>query len=401
MTNHIDPKETTCCGCTSCFNICPKHAITMQADKKGFQYPVIDESKCVDCGLCTKACPILEEQFNQKKEYKQKVYALVLKDRAVLKDSSSGGAFSALAIQIIQEGGIVCGAILDDEMFAKHTFVEKIEDLKKMRGSKYVQSDLQEVYRQIEQLLKENRKVMFTGTPCQVDGLNHYLSAKNQSTENLLTVDLLCHGVPSPKIWCDFVQYLEKNYHSKLIGFKFRTKIAGWENSVEEAAFENGKKIKNSHIIRTYLTLFYKNVSLRPMCFTCKYSSYDRCSDITIGDFWGIDKTCAQMNDNTGISVVLTNTAKGEHYICYADSVAELTEFDKESCAQRALQKNASSKCNQDIFWNEYVEHGFEFIANKYGKRSNLSLMKIKTITLLHKMHLLRFGKSLLNRLGK
>ncbi|MBE6740169.1 MAG: 4Fe-4S dicluster domain-containing protein [Ruminococcaceae bacterium] len=392
MSKHIQPNENNCCGCRSCENVCPKGAINVLPDKKGFLYPNIDKDSCIDCGLCVKACPIIKKE-EAHSEFQQKVYAVINGDKEVLKKSASGGAFSLLADEVLKNNGIVYGCTLTDDMQVVHIDVDNEEDLQKLRGSKYVQSDLKETYKEIGQHLKDGRPVLFTGTPCQVDGLNFYLKAKNQSTEGLLTVDLLCHGVPSPKLWADFVNYLEKTYKSKLTDFKFRTKIAGWENSIETATFENGKTIKNTNQVRSFLALFYQNVSLRPMCYSCRYNSYKRVSDITIGDYWGIDKSHPEINDNKGLSVVLVNTGKGNWIFEKVLTNAKVLETKKEDAIQQALERNPTAKRDVDKFWQEYHEKGFDFIIQKYGIRSKASLIKVKIITLLYKVRLLKFFK--------
>lgn len=392
MNNYIQPNENNCCGCRSCENICPKGAITVAPDAKGFLYPTIDKDTCVQCGLCAKACPIIQQE-EKEQDFKQKVFAVINSDKQVLKKSASGGAFSLLANEVLSNNGVVYGCTLDEDMQIRHIGVTSAEELDKLRGSKYVQSDLSSAFKEISRHLKEERPVLFTGTPCQVDGLNCYLAAKNQSAEKLLTADLLCHGTPSPKLWADFVKYLEKTYHSELKGFKFRTKIAGWENSIETATFENGKTIKNTNPIRSFLALFYKNYSLRPMCFSCKYHSYNRIADITIGDYWGIDKTHPEINDNKGLSVVLVNTQKGYDVFLRVAENAKVLETKAEDAVQTALQHNAKPKINNDIFWKEYQEKGFDYIVQKYGMRSKASLLKVKLITLLYKIGLLKFAK--------
>lgn len=392
--NRIQPNENNCFGCRACENICPKEAISMRADEKGFLYPEINEDLCVDCGLCRKACPFVSKHITE--EFSQKAYAVIHKNPDTLKKSTSGGAFTLFANEVLKRGGMVCGCTLDENLCVSHISIFSADELDKLRGSKYVQSDMGKIHSEVYNCLKEGKPVLFSGTPCQVDSLNAFLKAKNQPTEKLLTIDILCHGVPSPKLWADFVAYLEKTYKSKLTTFKFRTKLAGWENSIETATFANGKTIKNTHPLRVFLTFFHKNISLRPMCNACPYTSYKRVSDITIGDYWGIDKTQPEINDNKGLSLVLINTEKGETAFRAVSGNATVLETKPEDAAQRALLTTPQTKYNIENFWKDYAENGFDYIAEKYGARSNLSLMKVRLTCLLYKLHLLKFFKKLM-----
>ena len=395
--NRVEANEANCCGCGACMNACPFCAISMQADEKGFLYPVVDEMKCVDCGMCTRSCPIATKK-KEESTFHQRIFALQLKDRDLLKKSTSGGAFSLFAEDVLKDGGVVFGAVLNAELKVRHIGVSDVDGLSVMRGSKYVQSDTEKTFSEVLSLLKDGRRVMYTGTPCQVDGLTRFLDAKGVSRDKLLTVDLLCHGVPSPKVWHDYTKYLERKHGARLKDYKFRTKLAGWENSIELAEFENGKKIKNAEDIRAFLSLFYKNASLRPLCYTCPYTTYERSSDITIGDFWGIDKTHPELNDNRGISVVLINTKKGLSATDLMKENAVVIESDKDSCKQQALMNPAQQRVDLDAFWSDYEKFGFDYIAEKYAKRSRLSLFKVRLITFLYKIKLLKYFKKILGR---
>lgn len=395
--NRITLNETNCCGCGACYNACPVSAISMQSNSKGFLYPVLEEKKCIDCGLCVRSCPLTTKN-SEKNIFIQQIYALKSKDKELLMKSTSGGAFSLLADQVIKDNGVVFGAVLDANFKVRHTSVSDADGLSAMRGSKYVQSDTEKTFSEVLSLLKDGRKVMYTGTPCQVDGLTRFLDAKGVNRDKLLAVDLLCHGVPSPKIWQDYTKYLERKYGARLKDYKFRTKLAGWENSVEIAELENGKKIKNTDDIRTFLTLFYKNASLRPSCYACPYTTYERSSDITIGDFWGIDKTHPEINDNRGVSLLLINTEKGKSAFDLVRENAIVIESDKDSCKQQALINPAQQRVNLDAFWSDYEKFGFDYIVEKYAKRSKISLLKIKLITFLYKIKLLKYFKKILGR---
>lgn len=386
-----------CCGCGACKNICPVSAISMQADKKGFLYPHIDEGKCINCGKCLKVCPIQSKITTEVKD-RQEVYAVRPKDEELLRKSTSGGAFSLLADPILEKGGVCFGATLDDNLYIKHVSINDKSNLDLLRGSKYVQSDTLQTFTEVANCLLDGKEVLYSGTPCQVDGLQRFLEEKKVDQSKLLTVDLLCHGVPSPKVWKDFTEYLSKKYKRKLKTFYFRTKHAGWENSIETAVFENGKKKRNTQAIRVFLNLFYKNASLRPYCYKCQYSSYDRKSDITIGDFWGVEKVFPEMNDNKGVSLVLVNTEKGKRFFVDVKNNANIKQTSKDRCKQRALLFPAKAKVNIEKFWKDYDEKGFEYIANTYAKRSFASLVKVKLITFLYKVRLLKFFRRFLGR---
>lgn len=304
--NCVSKSKSECFGCRACTNSCPTNAIKMKEDEEGFFYPVIDSKKCTDCGLCKKACPSLNKsEVYQSNTANPDCYALIANDeiRAV---SSSGGAFTLIANEIFEKGGVVCGVAFVGQK-VQHIIVEKKEDLVRLRGSKYVQSDTNTVYSQIKEILKTGKVVLFTGTPCQVAGLNIYLG---KTYENLYTIDLICHGVPPQKI---FDMYLKETIGDEaFINGTFRDKNAGW--------FSYGIKVqtdKNCYYkLKTrdsYLQAFIKNMSLRPSCANCPFTSSQRQADITIGDFWEIERYKPELNDNKGTSLVLLNNMKGKN----------------------------------------------------------------------------------------
>ena len=294
-------KTKACCGCGACYNKCPVGAITMQENEEGFLVPVIDKNKCTNCGLCVKVCPSLNVQYNNTD--KPECYAAMADDEIRMK-SSSGGIFTLLAEDILDKGGYVCGAAFDDNWDVHHIIVDNKNDLEKLRGSKYVQSDTEDCYKKIKKLLDEDKYVLFSGCPCQVAGLYSFLG---KNYEKLYTVDILCHGSPSRGVW---KKYLNENFNKneiKRINFRDKNKI-GWSCSHCTISTKNGDDI----VTDDFTKLFHASINLRESCYDCKYSKKPRPADITLGDFWGISEYKKDLNDDKGLSFVLTNNAKGK-----------------------------------------------------------------------------------------
>lgn len=303
--NCVTEEKNKCFGCRACANICPVSAITMKEDDEGFFYPIIDNNKCTNCGLCKKACPSLNKSKTYLSNNKNPdCYALMADDETRLV-SSSGGAFTLIANWIFEQGGYVCGVAFVGQN-VQHIIIDKKDDLYKLRGSKYVQSDTNTVYSQIKDLLNQDKYVLFTGTPCQVAGLYSFLG---KDYEKLYTVDLICHGVPPQKVFdmylADTIQKDDVFAHTT-----FRDKKAGW--TVYTTTTTTGKHYYGGSLSKdTYLQAFINNMCLRPSCGTCPYTSTQREADITIGDFWAIERFDKNLNDNKGTSVILLNSHKG------------------------------------------------------------------------------------------
>ena len=301
--------KSKCCGCSACAGACPVQCISMTADSEGFKYPVADPNICISCGKCEQVCPMTISRPG----YEKKAYAARVPQYEP--SSSSGGVFSALAENILSDSGVVFGSAFDDELKLRHVKINDNAMLGKLRGSKYVQSDMTGVYQQVQDELTEGRKVLFSGTPCQVAGLKSFLG---KEYPELFTVDLACHGVPSPKLWERYVT--EKN---DLVHVNFRDKSEGWrkyniayiyKDRVEKIRFDKDP----------YMLLFLQNISLRPSCYDCSFRNGGNCSDLTLADFWAIKDVMPEMNDDKGVSAVIVNTSKGESLIkeiCYPEEV--------------------------------------------------------------------------------
>lgn len=315
----------SCCGCSSCVQKCPKKCISMYEDDEGFLYPVVDKEKCIDCGLCEIVCPCHNDS-EKKRTNLPDIYAIKNKNEKIRIQSSSGGVFTLLAEEVIKKGGVVFGACFSDDWEVKHHYTESVEGLAAFRGSKYVQSCIGTTYQKVESFLKQGRSVMFTGTPCQVSGLKHYL---RKEYSNLLTVDFVCHGVPSPKVWRIYLNKIvadcygvhpksDRFYKKYLQKVEFRSKIKGWKNfryrMVLLKTKRNGKKkmftYSSAFSENAYMQMFLSDLILRPSCYKCPSKAGKSGSDMTIGDFWGIEKVVPQFDDDKGISLLSINNSR-------------------------------------------------------------------------------------------
>lgn len=362
--NHIcitDKKN--CYGCTSCYAICPHKAIIMKEDERGFKYPLVDEKKCIDCGLCVKSCPkILGNQHKKTSSF----FAVTHCNDEIRTSSSSGGVFSALAQDVIDRNGVVYGAVYDSDFNVKHIRADN-EEWKKMRTSKYVQSDIGDNFENVKADLKSGRTVLFTGTPCQVDGLNRYLD--NLDKSRLITCDLVCHGVPSPLIWRDYLELIRNETRNEIGKVNFRNKRdAGWHNSTLCIENSEGKVLINeSHDKSLFSLLYFSHLILRPSCYFCEYSNLKRAGDISIGDYWGIEKYHPELDDNKGISLVLVNTGKGRTIIQDLEKKCAFTILCEDECMQPNLKAPAQDYGGTEAFWQTYKKYGLKFAGKRVG----------------------------------
>lgn len=303
-----------CTGCGACEQICAHKAISMQLNDEGFYYPAIDQNTCVDCGLCAKVCP--NNAFVQK--FEPIPYLAWIKDSTIRSKSSSGGIFSAIASEIISRGGIVCGAAYDEDMTVRHMVVESEEGLVKLRGSKYTQSIIGDVYSRIKEVLKADRWAYFVGTPCQVSGLRNFL---RKDYAKLICSDLICHGVPSGELLKEQIHALEKKYNSKIENFDFRAKLR--MGQTQDVAITLRKQGETQDVTTKYLNFetlpytygFRTNLAIRENCFACKYATYERTGDVTLADFWNVKKFFPEVKRSPGCSLILVSTEKGKQIL--------------------------------------------------------------------------------------
>ena len=363
----IDDKSK-CCGCTACKNICPQNAIEMKEDEEGFLYPNVNKDKCVNCGLCKNVCPILNKNNNSKEQH---AFIFQNKDEQIRRESTSGGAFSAIAEEIINRNGIVFGAIFDDQFNVVHKGVETKEELWKFRNSKYVQSDLKNTFLETKINLEKNRWVCFSGTSCQIEGLKNFLG---KDYEKLILVDVVCRAVPSPLIWRKYLK-LRKTKIDNIKKIYFRDKIYGYKYSNLTIYNSNDLKkpiYKNGVESDPYLRAFFSNICDRPSCYTCKFKKKNRESDITLWDCFDVEKYNKNFDDDKGTTRILTNSEKGYNFIKKLKSKNNIQEIGVEEATKGFLAMFQSVKYNnnREKFLNDAKEMEDCELFEKYFKDS-------------------------------
>ncbi len=355
--NFVICSKEKCTGCGVCYAKCPKKAIAMIPDREGFLRPVIDNDTCVRCGICRKNCPSLK---NVEVIEDQHYYALCNTDD-VRKKSSSGGAFTALAEKVIASGGIVVASEMNRDWVMAHTIAENIDEIRRQACTFYVQGEAFSQFSEIENILQNERSVLFVGTPCQVAGLKSFLG---KEYEKLITCDILCHGIPSPEMFGIYINYLKSK--GKLTSLKQRDKSLGWKGYCVSAVIDK-KKYKNDGWLKAYSVMFSHSLINRISCFSCKYSNYNRVGDITIGDYWGVYKYHPELKDNLGISLVITNNAKGDAFFHDAANRLRIVTIKKEETAQNSLLHPKQQPMRRTACIITMME-SYEKAAKKYGE---------------------------------
>lgn len=388
MINIIDKKD--CVGCNACVQRCPKQCIAMHEDKQGFLYPKVDLDLCINCGLCEKICPVINQAEPRKPEA---VFAATNPDKEVLMRSSSGGIFFELAKNVINEGGVVFGAKFNDKWEVVHGYAETLEDARVFQGSKYVQSRISSCFADAERFLKEGRKVMFTGTPCQIAGLRLFL---RKPYENLIAVDVVCHGVPSPLVWREYLhsivsqkgiiagknsERLSLNDMPVITGISFRDKRMGWEKygfsvltSAPEGSGKNtdfpslSTKTKEQDLLfeplneNLYMQIFLKDLDLRPSCYSCPAKYGKSHSDITLADFWGIKANQPSEYDFNGVSIVMANNSTVETFLNDLPLEIKKSSYQVALAGNPSIEKSVSKPKQYNEFWEKFSSSKFEKI---------------------------------------
>lgn len=364
MTEYFLTKDASkCYGCRACEKICSQKAISIESDAEGFLYPVLNEDLCVNCGLCKKVCPY-DNAFSGVEP--SSVYAIQHKKADVLLDSSSGGMFSLIADYIRENGGAVCGCVFDDDFRAIHTVTEDMSVIEKMRGSKYVQSDTADSFEEIKNRLEKGQSVLFTGTPCQVDGLKRYLQ---KDYENLITLDLICHGVPSPLLLKEYIKTTEKT-KGKITGLVFRDKkLNGWNASGSISFIKSGKEkiISTSMFNDSFYHFFMRDSVSRMTCYSCKYATHKRVGDFTMGDYWNIPDIVPEIDYEKGVSVALINTPKAEKILDDVKDRVVLFETDLSSAIKGNgnLSRPSEMPETRKTIYKKIAESGYDATAKK------------------------------------
>ena len=351
--------KSKCSGCTACLAACPHEAIVMKPDALGFMYPEVDMDRCTDCGLCSNIC-VFDTSLPENKEPAAK--AVRNRDVQSLMASRSGAVFPVLATEIIADGGTVYGAAFDECFRVIHKRAETVAESDAFRGSKYVQSDLTGIFRKVRKDLSEGRTVLFSGSPCQVHGLSSYMP--DRLKEKLLLVDIVCHGVPSPYVWRDYLGYQRNKLGGRMSEVSFRDKKTyGW--AAHKETYRVGDEL---HTDTSFTHLFYRHIMLRPSCSVCPYASLNRLSDITLADFWGWQKSVPDFNtDDRGVSLVLVNTKKGSDLLERCQDALDVRDVDVKDCLQPNLLHPSVPDKDAGRFADDFADKGIEYVLRRYG----------------------------------
>lgn len=369
--------KEACCGCEACVQKCPKSCISMKFDEQGFRYPVVNEIQCVDCGLCELVCPVIHQSNLRKPSH---IYGAINKDEQTRLSSSSGGLFTAFAELVVNKGGLVWGARFNEQWDVVHDCIMAKEDVKLLRGSKYVQSNIGSSYKDIEQQLKAGSIVLFSGTPCQVAGLKHFL---RKDYPDLYTIDFVCHGVPSPGVW---KKYLKQQFgqDSKIESINFRDKTYGWEKFCFKLK-QNflGRKDSVFHIEprnkNLFMRAFLHDLILRPSCYNCPARSFKSGSDITLADLWGVWVTMPECNDDKGCSCIAINTDKGEQLFRQVQNVISAKSISYKNAFidyNHAATVNPKQNPNTGLFFSQYESVPLKILIPQLTKDSYANILK-------------------------
>lgn len=374
----ICPKDK-CTGCTACYSNCSHDAITMITDNMGFKCPMIDEKKCINCGLCQKTCPILNTSSNASLN---QCYVGYNKNDDEKNKASSGAIFSLIAERVIDEGGVVIGAAFDEDMCLKHIMVDNKDDLEKLKRSKYLQSDLNNIIQQIKESI-QSRKVLFVGTPCQVAGVKAVI----KNSKNLICIDLFCHGVPAPKLFEKYTKEIEDKYNDKITDYNFRDKATGWDSYSNTVIMKNNK-YSQLQSENDYMRLFLSDVALRESCFSCNFKLGNKYSDITLGDFWGVKNIYPDMYNKKGVSAIIINTNSGN---CIFNEIKDKLEY--KTCnlndilkGNPLLERSCALPAKREQFLNDFDYLTVNSLRKKYTKKKSFIKKVVrKCISILRK----------------
>lgn len=357
--------KSDCCGCSACASICTHKAISMQSDDEGFLYPVVNTNKCINCGLCIQTCPISIRKQTSRTNSFRNIYALRSKSDNILFNSSSGGFFYTIATHILKNGGVVVGAAYDERFNVRHTIAYTTQQLTSLMGSKYVQSEIRETYLLTQKELDLGHTVLFSGTPCQIHGLKQFL---RKDYQNLITIDVLCHAVPSPLMFKEYLKLAEKKGIKGIVDINMRNKkYVGWNPATSWGVkLKNGTYSVNDSRIINWSRLFFSELMSRPSCHRCQYTNLDRVGDFSLGDYWDRQHHHDELYNKKGTSLVFINSNKAANLFNEINNSLTFFEIKSEECPQQCLIEPAVMNSQRDLYWNLYREQGFEACYNTY-----------------------------------
>ncbi len=364
-----------CSGCSACASVCPGNCIEMRADEQGFRYPHINYEECLRCGLCEQVCE--KAVKNVVSEITPKGYGACAKDNNLRFNSSSGGVFTLLAEKVLEENGIVVGAALSDDFRSvRHIVVDSPNGLEALRGSKYLQSNIGDSFNKIKEYLQNDRIVLFSGTPCQVAGLKAYL--KNDY-ENLLCIDIVCHGVPSAAVWAKYCNEIENRFEGKIDKVNFRHKKFGWDDYAMSVSLKDKKSLFLFKNEDPYIRLFLNDYNLRPSCYHCSHKGINRKSDITLADFWGVKNVLPELADGKGASLLLVHSEKGFRYVKAIGELVNIKEVDTIQAVNHNLSaiRSAIRPADADNFWKDFENLTITELAQKFVPISTRKRIKL------------------------
>jgi coenzyme F420-reducing hydrogenase beta subunit len=354
-------EKINCCGCSACIIKCPESCIDLVPDNEGFKYPKVNKRKCINCNLCIDVCPIIQKKSNYNESeneisnnFKKVFFACKSKNERIRHLSSSGGIFSLIAEYVLDKEGIIFGAGFNEDLILEHSYITNKKDLNKFRGSKYLQSNINNSYKDVKNYLNQNKLVLFTGTPCQISGLKRFL---NKDYENLISVDIVCHGVSSPKVFDKYLKFKKSEQKSDILNISFRDKKEGWRKFSFTIDFKNGYHFSETLSKNTYMRGFLRELYQRPACHHCnfKIDSYE--SDITLGDYWGIHMFHPNLDDNKGTSFISINSKKGEIILKEIENLMDMekTRLEDAYKKNRCIVKTVKPHRNRSTFF-KYID---------------------------------------------
>lgn len=364
----INIQKERCCGCGACEQICPQKCIIMQEDVEGFLYPEINHSKCINCHLCESSCPVF---ITRQEEKELKVFAAYNKDETIRLNSSSGGIFSLLAEWVISQKGVVFGAVFDENWMVHHVAIESLDELCRLRGSKYLQSRTENTYTEAKRYLTDGRKVLYTGTPCEIEGLKSYL---NKEYGNLYTQDIICHGTPSPKLWNKYITYREETAGSTAKTISFRHKNIRHKTYSVRFEFLNDSIYEENAAKDIFMQMYLQNLCMRPSCYECSFKKINRRSDLTLADFWGCDEFCPGMDGGKGCSLVAIHSPKGAELLDIIKDKIIYKEIDQAQAFtyNPSITNSASKPEFRDEFMSKIDAEKIENLAKNYLQHRTL-----------------------------